>query len=116
MSDRVRRAIRAASLFFYPLLVTPCDAFKLFTGRALIFLIVAGLKRYPSAETEPAETINNIYLAPRLNFPLDTLYVVRCCGAAVIEGLSKIGQRLVQFASFLVGGAAIDVRPNGLSI
>jgi hypothetical protein len=51
-----------------------------------------------------------------LNSPLYTLDVFRSCGAAVAEGLSKIGQRLVQFAFFLLGGAAVDVRLNGFSI
>jgi hypothetical protein len=83
MRDRVRGAVRAACLFFESLLITPRNALKLSTGRALIFLIVGGLRRYPSAETELAETINNILLAQRFNCPLYTLDVFRSCGAAV---------------------------------
>src|SRR2546429_6840117 len=93
MRDRVRRAIQAPWLFFVEsLLIAPRNAFKLVTRRALIFLILVGLGQHSTSEAESVQTINNILLAQRFNFPLDTVYVLRCCGAAVVLGFSEISQ------------------------
>src|SRR5262249_61793079 len=109
MRDRVRGAVRAACLFFESLLIAPRNSLKLFTGPALIFLIVGGLKRYPSAETEPAETkptgtillaLRFTFLALRFTFPLPTFYVLRYCCAALAQGASAISERLVGFTLF----------------
>src|SRR5262249_24204416 len=114
MRDRVRGAVRAACLFFQSLLIAPRNSLKLFTGPALIFLIVGGLKRYPSAETEPAETkptetillaLRFNFLALRFNFPLHTFYVLRYCCAALVQGVSEISECLIVFALFFVGRA-----------
>src|SRR5215831_927125 len=102
MRDRIRRAIRAPSLFFVEsLLIAPRNAFKLVTRRALIFLILVGLGRYWISEAESVQTINTSVLltqrliTQRLNCPLKTVYVLRCCGVAVVLGFSEISQRLV---------------------
>jgi hypothetical protein len=101
----------------------------LFTRPTLIFLESLDLNDTRAAETD---SIDNILRLPlrcrrrlgfwlsrrrlRLNCPLYTLDMFRSCDAAVAEGLSKIGQRLVQFDFFLVGEAAAEVRLNGFSI